>query len=105
MLNERSNWAQYVELKDVSLKQDNHLFKADEVVVTGSIVSTASVAEFKDIHYKVLFYSKTNTVIQEKVFIVYEYLKPNSRIQLNARMIPPKSYAKYGVELVEVKPS
>lgn len=105
MMNERSNWSSYVALKDVKLQEDNHLFKADEVVVSGSIVSTATIAEFKDIRYKVLFYSKTNTVIEEKVFIVYEYLKPNSSIQLNARMIPPDRYAKFGVELVEVKPS
>lgn len=105
MMNERSNWSSYLALKDLKLQEDNHLLKADEVVVTGEIASTATIAEFKDIQYKVLFYSKTNTVIEEKAFIVYEYIKPNSRIQLNARMIPPKGYAKFGVELVAVKPS
>jgi len=105
MMNERSNWSDYIQLKDLQMLEDNHLFKADEVVVTGSIVSSASIAEFKDIQYKVIFYSKTNTIIEEKGFIVYEFLKPNSILPLSVRMIPPKGYAKFNVELTGVAPS
>lgn len=105
MTSELSNWRKYVQLKDVHLKEDNHLFKPDEVIISGTVLNTATIAQYKDIQYKVLFYSKTKTVIGEKEYVVYDFLKPNSSIQINATIIPPKGYAYFDIQLINVAAS
>jgi len=104
LFSEMAEAKKYVKIENAKMTEDNHLFKKDEVVVTGTVISTASVAKFKDIKYQVVFYSKTNTRIDQKDFVIYEFLQPGGTLQLNARMIPPKAYESFNVFITDVKP-
>jgi hypothetical protein len=51
-------------------------------VFEGSITNTASVATFKDIVIKFTFLSKTDAVIKEKSYTVYEIIPPKQAISI-----------------------
>ena len=49
-----------------------------KIKILGSITNSATVATYKDLVIKVTYYSKSNTVLHEKEFTVYDLFPPNS---------------------------
>ena len=47
-------------------------------VLEGNILNTATVASYKDVTFKIVYYSKTKTTLGTEEKTVFEYFKPNS---------------------------
>jgi len=76
----------------------------------GSIKNSATCARFKDLVYKVYFYSPTKTLIEEKEVLVYKFLPPNSitdfsnDITFPADWKPNDSTYKFKYGIISAKP-
>lgn len=51
----------------------------DQWVIEGTISNTASLATYKDVVLKIVYYSKTQTEIGSEEKTLFEYFKPNSQ--------------------------
>lgn len=67
---------------------------------SGYIYNNASMATFMNFVVRVTFLSKTKTAIDTKLFTVYEYCGPNSRIPFKIQTEAPSGYASHRVELI-----
>jgi hypothetical protein len=53
-------------------------YAPDGAIFEGNFINKASIAKFKDIQVKISFYSKTQTLIKEDTYIIYEYYPANT---------------------------
>ena len=74
-------------------------YKTDGYFIEGTIKNSASVARFKDVHLTVRFLSKTNTVIDMKEFVQYEFYEPNSTKTFSIHAYPPDEMAHWSIEI------
>jgi len=70
----------------------------------GQIKNTASVAKFKDVVLTVYIYSKTKTIIDQKDYVIYEYLEPNGILPFKLKVNPPDAMSSYHIEVKGVTP-
>ncbi len=75
----------------------NAEFSTDGYNITGTIKNSATVAKYKDVILTVQFMSKTETVIEEKDYPLYDFFQPNSTTPFTLKVYPPASMEKYGV--------
>lgn len=108
------NPTSYLDDKDVTLQpqrkkvRDAGLFRDAEYVddgalIEGYIVNKATLAKFKDVVVKVTFYSQTETLIDEKSYVFYEYYEPNSTKHFSLKVDPPKAYKTFGFQVTDAK--
>ena len=101
----------YLSDKDVTLKpkikkvRDAGLFRDaeyanDGAIIKGYIINSSTLAKFKDVKVKVSYYSKTETLIGEKSYIIYEFYKPNSSKSFSIKVKPPKAFKTFGFEVI-----
>lgn len=64
-------------------------YEIDGVLIEGFIYSNATLAVFKDIVYKVNYISDTGTVISSEEFTIYDFLTPNSSLEIKQKVYPP----------------
>lgn len=74
--------------------------KIDGALVVGFISNRATLAEFKDIVYRVNYTSETGTVISSEEFTIYDYLYPQSSLEINQKVYPPKGTTYISCEIV-----
>lgn len=85
-INEIINPTKYLSAEDVKLKSQQKMvrkgglfrnpeYAPDGVIITGNISNSASIADFKDVTIKVTYYSKTNSILDEARYTIYEYFK------------------------------
>ena len=109
---EMNSPSEYIKLEGVTMKK-NLVREAgwfrnaeyDGSVVEGSIKNTASIARFKDVIIVVEFYSKTETQIGQKEFVLYEYYEPNSNENFRLVVYPPSEMGSYHVSVKNAIPA
>lgn len=47
----------------------------------------------------VTFYSQTQTAIETKDFVIYEFYGPNTSNKFDLKVYPPEAMAKFGIEI------
>ena len=92
----------YLELNTVTLERnkikEESFFssaKYDGSLLKGKIKNSASIASFKDVVITIEFYSKTNTLLQSKQFVQYEFFEPNSIKEFIIKVYPPEETSTY----------
>lgn len=74
----------------------------DGAIISGFIVNTATLAKFKDVRVKVSFYSKTQTLISQQAYIIYEYSEPNTKKHFSIKIAEvPTAYDTFNFEVTE----
>jgi hypothetical protein len=105
----------YLENSDVTIRplqkqvQKAGLFKSakyenDGALIEGNIINKASLAKYKDIVVTVHYYSRTETIIKEEQYVLYEYIEPNSTIPFTVKVNPPAAYANFGFIITDASP-
>lgn len=94
--------------EDQVLTREEGLFHSAEYspdgnTIHGTIKNTATIAKFKDVVLRVTFYSQTETAIESKDYVVYEFYSPNTSTDFNLKVYPPEAMAKFGIEIVDAK--
>lgn len=64
----------------------NKNFWGDKIKIRGVINNTATVTSYKDIVVKVSYYTKTETEIGNKEYIIYDRFPPNSQIDFELKI-------------------
>jgi hypothetical protein len=71
----------------------------DGSTIRGTIKNTATIAKFKDVVLTVTFYSQTQTVIETKDYVIYEFYKPNTTNNFELKVYPPEAMKEFNVEV------
>lgn len=80
-------------------------YAPDGAIIEGNFVSTATLAKYKDMKVKISYYSQTKTVIEEKHYVLYHYLDPNSTKHFSMRIDRlPQAYDGFGFEVIGATP-
>ena len=61
-------------------------FWGDQIKINGRIKNKASVANYKDVIIRVIFYTKTKTVITTEDYVLYEFFLANGTKEFNLRV-------------------
>lgn len=112
---ENNNPLDYLFYKEVTLQPQNKLVKKetffrsavyenDGALIEGLIINQATLAKYKDIVVKVMYYSQTETMIQSKSYVLYEYFSPNSENYFSIKVYPPKEYKNFNIRITKAKP-
>lgn len=81
-------------------------YAPDGAIIEGNFISKSTVAKFKDIVVNVSFYSQTKTLIEEKSYVLYQYLNPNSTIHFSMKIDAlPQAYKEFGFEITGATPT
>lgn len=76
-------------------------YEPDGAIFKGTISNNATLGRFKDPKIKIRFYSQTNTLIDEQLYVIYEYVNPQSTISFSFKTESyPQAYDSFRVELV-----
>jgi hypothetical protein len=114
---EQSDPVRYLYAEDVTMQKqekkvkDETLFREavyedDGAIIEGTIFNKATLAKYKDLRVKVTFYSKTESVISEDEFVIYEFYEPNSSSVLNFKIDEiPSAYHSFTFDIVGATPS
>jgi hypothetical protein len=70
-----------------------------QLVIEGRIYNKATVANYKDAVLTVHFYSKTETLIDSKDYLIYEFFKPGQSKVFKIKIEGPSRTAKIGWEV------
>ncbi|MGI4871353.1 MAG: hypothetical protein ACRYFX_09255 [Janthinobacterium lividum] len=76
----------------------------DQLVLEGDIVSTATLATFKDPMLSVTWYSKTQTEIGTQQYPVYELLTPGGTAHFKLKTSAPGEVATVAMGIAEATP-
>ncbi|MFZ4546131.1 MAG: hypothetical protein ACOYN4_01780 [Bacteroidales bacterium] len=71
----------------------------DGWIIEGDIKNTASVAKFKDVVLTISLFSQTQTVIEEKDYVIYEFYSPNETKHFSFKIYPPEATNKFNVSV------
>ncbi len=85
-----------VKTRDAGVFHDAE-YSADGNNIEGTIKSSATVARFKDVVLTVTFMSETETVIEEKDYVFYEFYEPNSTKPFSLHVYPTAATKKFNV--------
>ncbi|MDF3026322.1 MAG: hypothetical protein K0S23_629 [Fluviicola sp.] len=91
---------QQVQTRSAGLFHDAE-YEPDGAIFRGTINSSATLGRFKDPKIKILFYSRTNTLIEEQSYVIYEYIEPRSTTSFSFKTESyPQAYENFRVQLV-----
>lgn len=74
-------------------------YAPDGATIHGTIKNSATIAKFKDVVLTVTFFSQTQTVIETKDYVIYEFYKPNSVNNFELKVYPPDAMKEFNVEV------
>ena len=74
-------------------------YSPDGNTIRGTISNSATIAKFKDVVLTVTYYSQTETAIETKDYIIYEFYAPNTTNNFELKVYPPETMAKFGIEI------
>lgn len=74
-------------------------YSPDGNTIHGTIKNTSTMAKFKDIVLTVTYYSQTETAIESKDFVIYEFYVANSTTPFELKVHPPATMKKFGVQV------
>lgn len=75
-------------------------FWGTKINVSGKIVNRATVATYKDAVVRVIYYSKTKTVLGSKDYVIYELFPPNSTKSFELKIENYKDVNSIGLDIV-----
>ena len=78
----------------------NENFWGDKLQITTEINNKAKVASYKDVKLKVIYYSKTNSIIGSNEFTVYEIIPPQKITEVELKIDNYENVDKIGWEVV-----
>jgi hypothetical protein len=84
------------EFLSVTAKKKKNLL--GQLVINGTILNKAKVAEFKDVELKMKFYSKTGALLEENVEVIYEKLSAGGHVKFKT-----KSFAAKGTDSLHIE--
>ena len=106
---EQRNPTQYLTIENGTVEPNivrrERLFreaKTDGYIVKGVIKNTATLAQFKDVVITIQSYSKTQTLIDESHFVIYELINPKSSKIFSSKVELP-SAQEYRVLITDAK--
>ncbi|HEY6142017.1 MAG TPA: hypothetical protein VIV55_01135 [Flavobacterium sp.] len=76
-------------------------YKDDGYLIEGTIKNNADFANFKNLVFRVNFYSISQTKIGSKDYVLNESYKPHSNKSILLKMYPPEGYVEFGFEIVD----
>jgi hypothetical protein len=76
-------------------------YKNDGYLIEGAIKNTADSVHFKNIVFRVNFYSTTQKKIGSKDYILNQYYKPHTSNFISLKVYPPKGYVEFDFEIVD----
>ncbi|SHG89585.1 hypothetical protein [Flagellimonas flava] len=79
-------------------------FWGTELKINGKISNKATVASYKDVVLKVTYYSKTNSVIGNKEYTIYEIFPPNRTMPFKLSIKNYKEVSSIRLEVVNALP-
>jgi hypothetical protein len=85
----------------VTSKDKKNLLK--QTVVKGEIKNNASVAVFKDIAYKIMYYSETGTLLAESADTEYSKIQPGESLSFKTKEWAPKGTDSVVIKIVGAK--
>jgi len=83
----------------------NESFWGTELKIKGSIVNSATVADYKDVTLKVTYYSKTKSILGFKEYTLYEIYKPNTATPFKLDIDNHKNVETIGWKIVRALPN
>ncbi len=111
-IQEQAAPTRYLTISESTMKQNKiedagffHGAKYDGYLVEGTILNTASIARFKDIFLSIKLFSKTQTVIEEKDYVIYEYYEPRGSKRFSIKVNPPEATEKFNVSVKSATPT
>ena len=114
-MQERETPSQYLSIGDSRMNIDkvqtrkagifrDAQFTDDGATITGNIKNNATLAKFKDAVVVVSFSSSTNTIIEEKEFVLYKFFPPQASEYFSIKVYPPPSTSSFNVVLRNATP-
>lgn len=91
--------ANLVMVKKESLFNDAQ-YKNDGYLIEGIIKNNADLANFKDVVFRVNYYSADQTKIGSKDYIINESYKPHTNKTISLKIYPPEDYVEFDFEIV-----
>lgn len=74
-----------------------------QTVVKGEVTNNAKVATYKDINFKILYYSKTAALIGESVETVYDKISPGASSSFKSKEYAPKGTDSVVLKVISAK--
>lgn len=76
-------------------------YEPDGAIFRGTVNNRATLGRFKDAQIKISFYSRTNTLIEEQSYVIYEYLEPQSETNFSFKTESyPQAFENFRVKLI-----
>ena len=72
----------------------------DQWVLEGTISNNATLAKYKDVVLRIVYYSKTQTELGSEEKTLFEYFKPNSQQKFKIKSAGYKGTASIGFEII-----
>lgn len=82
----------------------NKNFWGDKIKIHGIIKNKATVATYKDAEIKIIYYSKTETALTEKMETIYDFFPPNSEKSFELKIDNYKDVNSIGLKIVHALP-
>ncbi len=74
-----------------------------QTVVKGEVKNSATVAAYKDVEVKILYYSKTASLLGESIEIVYDKIVPGTSAAFKSKEWAPKGTDSVVLKIVRAK--
>lgn len=78
-------------------------YKNDGYLIEGTITNNADLANFKNIVFRVNFYSADQTKIGSKDYVINKNYKPHTNNTVSLKVYPPEGYVEFSFEIVDAK--
>jgi hypothetical protein len=85
----------------VTYDDKKNLFK--KTITKGEIKNNATVAVFKDVEYKIMYYSETGTLLGESATTDHSSIEPGKSLSFKAKEWAPKDTDSVVVKLISAK--
>ena len=83
----------------------NGNFWGDKLKVHGTVTNKATVANYKDVVVRVTFYTATETTLDTKDYVIYDYFPAHSTKNFELNLSKPSACKKIGWDAVTATPN
>ena len=97
---EQSSPASYLDVASGDAQQN----LVGQMVIKGSITNSASHTNYKDAIIRVTFYSATESEIDSKEYVIYEYFPYGSKKEFKLKVDKPKATKSYNITAIGATP-
>jgi len=77
------------------------VYKQDGYIVSGEILSKATIAKFKDARIRLTFYSETHTELGNTEFTLYKYFEPGRITAFETKVYPSSEMKEFSIAIVD----